>query len=73
MRIKVKVVRDPLFDTSNYERHRKQYGTMQVYDFPGEVRFQILLYPHNANHNPQEWTIDLRRCKEPTDGNRFFY
>lgn len=73
MRIKVKLVRDPLFDTSNYERNRKQYGTMQVYDFPGDVHFQILLYPHNANHNPQEWTIDLRRCKEPTDGTRLFY
>ncbi|KAH7708394.1 hypothetical protein AAVH_24351 [Aphelenchoides avenae] len=71
IRIRIWTVDNPNLDMSDYERHMKQYGATQVFDFPGKVRFQIRLHPV-LNRHPQ-WKLDFRRCKEPTDGTRFFF
>ncbi|KAH7699123.1 hypothetical protein AAVH_33774 [Aphelenchoides avenae] len=71
MRIRFYTVDNPSFDTSDYERYMKRFGDTQLFDFPGEIRFQIRLHPV-PNRHPQ-WKLDFRRCKEPTDGTRFFF
>lgn len=60
-------------DTTQYDANKREYGNLKLFDFRGDVRFQILLYQHEPEDEPQAWTLELRRGKEPLDGTRFFY